>query len=212
MDFEIVEEYATTEDEERKEYLLSIIIIYFMELYDIAEKRFSSEYDVDLTEYEDSLQFEYFQYLYYLLVDFRERALEKKKELEQRERFERDRGTYEEPEIDPFDWFLFEAWAVIERSETDNSQQQAQYGVVLELQRQHPEYEIFKQWIAYPGCCNICLELSRRPPIPLNEPFLVSGNQVDLPDGKVFIYDYVDRFVAVAHPNDRCSIDYIIRR
>lgn len=212
MDLEIIEEYLLTDDEERREYLLAIILVFFMDLYEEAKNRFAEKYEIDITEYSDTIRYEYYNYLYDLLVEAREKAREKKRELDQEEQFERDRGTWIEPVFDPFEHFEMIYWATIESSESDRSQQIAQYGVVVELQRQHPEYTIEKFWLAFPGCCEICAELAKRPPIPLNEPFLHYGSTVTLPGGKVFIYKYINSEVASAHPNDRCRVEYIIRR
>lgn len=105
--------------------------------------------------------------------------------------------------------YVSENYQTIDRSETSNARQLGQLHVVSEVQASSSAVKVYKRWRAHPDCCDICRALDGAI-VPIDEPFLINGQVVELSNGKEFIYNYIDRGVAIAHPNDRCWIEFII--
>lgn len=202
VDFETVYQYILTDDPEEEENLLQTIIFWFLEDFLAEFQRFSKSNGIDVSELDiEAAMNDYGDYLREIFVGLRERAREKRREL-----IENDYDSA----ILLLQFYIGEQFETIERSEQSNLIQMAQMLVAMEAERTIPGTYILKRWVPFPGCCPICLELSKRPPIPVDEPFLVPGEKIDLADGKQFIYKYVTRYVAVAHPNDRCHVEFEI--
>lgn len=96
------------------------------------------------------------------------------------------------------------------RTEFHNISQLADIDVVNQIVEVYGERLIIKKrWKAWSGACDICKALDGKT-IGYDEPFLLQGQAVDLGDGKFVIHNYSDQLTATAHPNDFCSLEWII--
>lgn len=220
MEDELIIDYCTTDNDEYAEEILLLIIMYFLEAYEDEKIRFARVNNVDITTLNDDAMIdEYVNYLIDLLADMRERCYDKMSVLE---------SLHNEPlpkaEVAPIghgflskeDYtdllaFIIVNWDRLEDTEYVSAKQTAQFKVVEIVQEKNSGARIYKQWVAHQDCrtCPVCMSLHGTI-IPLEEPFLVNGQVVELDNGKFWTYDYNDRFIAVAHPWDRCWIEFII--
>lgn len=207
MDYDVIQDFIFTPNAERREELRDDIVAYWIQMFLNEFYYFAGQNSVNTDDIEiDSVLMDYAQELIQTLDGMRTRVLAKA----EKEKEEYGRMTDDELHAVLID-YINNQYKRIEETETSNVIQFAQILVADRFQKDNPGAEIYKRWIANPDCCPICKALSEQEPIPLDEPFLVNGQRVELPDGKVFIYDYVDRLMCIAHPNDRCRIQFILQ-
>lgn len=203
--FEYVYGFATTSDQVDAEEKVAIIIAYFVGLILTEIEAFSEANNVDMSEYDiQSWIDSYTAYLYEILMGMRQRIQEKQNELQY---------EYGNDYIPYLREYFVQQYNRVLYSELVDAKQLGQIIVSTALQTKALEQginmQVYKTWRAFPDCCPICAALAGTT-IPITEPFLVNGQRVDVGNGKTFIYDYVDRYVAFAHPNDRCWIELSI--
>lgn len=199
----LVFEFAT--NEQIVSELLDEITNYYLLLYSDERQRFADINEVDLNDYEqDILLANYKIYIENLFMGLRDRGLVKLEELES----ELSDGITMLMIV-----FITKQFNRLHDTESSNVIQTAQLSVVEQLQKSNTDVRLTKTWISRNDdrTCKICQALHGMT-IPVNENFLVNGQVVDLKDGTRFVYDYVDRTVAVAHPNDRCRIEFNVER
>lgn len=198
---ELVNQFALTDnDREAYEYML-VIIEYFLAIYDDEKESFAKSNNVETVDAYETIKEEYAMYLAELLIGLRNRAQEKMYELSDLDLTER---------LLFLRIFVFNDFKRLNTTEAGNLKQIAQLQVVKSVQQNTPAARIYKRWrtnSANP--CEICRALNGTT-IPIDEPFLVNGQIVELSNGEEFIYNYIDRSIAIAHPNDQCSIEFII--
>lgn len=194
-------QFSITTDEVEANELLFLLVYYFMELYDGEKERFIKDSDLDIhVESYEQVKEDYALYLADVFIGARERVQLKEQELIKSDEEDASAKLYT---------FIDSNFERINNTETVNVKQIAQLQVVAYVQDQDKAAKIYKQWVAHSGACDICKALDGTK-IPVDEPFLVNGQVIELSDGGEFIYDYIDRDVAIAHPNDQCGIEFII--
>lgn len=206
MDYNIVYDFITEENQDIRDEYMFLIIAYFIQMFLAEVERFSDQNGIDMTGVDvEGMTADYAAYLEDILLGLYERA---------QDELEKITKEYADHAMSAILQLLYRyidtQFQTIEDSETGNALQLAQLLVANMALQQFPNVKIYKSWMAHPDCCPICHELSKMGEVPIDEPFLVSGQRVDLPDGKTFIYKYVDRYVCIAHPNDRCWIEFRI--
>ena len=202
---ELIEEFATTADEERAIEILKAIVAYFMAIYDAERELFLEDNKLDLPFDEneaDSVRLDFMLYITDLLTSIRTRTLRK---------IEEQQDSHDRVERATMTAYIMNLYQRIKETESVNAQQIAQIEVVKKVQQTMPGAKIYKVWISKNDAdtCEICRALHGTV-LPINQPFLVNGQIVSLDSGDEFIYEYIDRQVAIAHPNDRCRIDFFI--
>lgn len=203
MHEEIIYQFATTEDEDEAYSILLLMIEQFLAQYTAARELFAADNSFELKGYSDESVFdEYALYLFGIFTGLRERAKE------QRERL-RSQDLNKTEHLIALRRFIINEYETIEATEQGNAIQMGQLSAITALQDQRCDIRIFKEWVAHPDCCEICKKLNGTI-LPIEAPFLVDGQVVELPEGKEFVYQYIDRLIAIAHPNDRCHVEFII--
>lgn len=186
----------TTETQEQ----LHQLVDYLLAVFDDEQRRFATENAVPIDDdATHELRHDYALYVAELLLGLRERMQERKKQMT-------DEGTFDRMVL-----FLFAAneFDRIEQTEWSNAKQLAQLTVVQQFRLTHPGATILKRWVAHSGACEKCQAMDGVE-VPIDEPFLVAGQEIRPANGEAFIYDYVSRDVAIMHPNDRCYVEFII--
>lgn len=196
---ELVFEYATTENTERASEILADLLLIFIAMYDDAYAEFvaSNDIEYDITEYSEIRQ-DYYDHVLDRLQSIRPRTLEESQKLNGSEDYIRKLYHF----VDVIYTRIFE-------TQRSNAKQLGQLQAVLFYAQNNPNVMINKTWVAQPDCCPICAELAGTT-IPITEYFLVNGQVVELDDDKNFVYSYDNTPVCVAHPNDRCYIEFSI--
>lgn len=197
---DIVVEFLTTDDIDRAAILLESLLDSYMALYDEEIATFASNNDLSI-DFIPMHQATYRENLMDLFIGMRERVKEKEAKLKE----EKDEAIA----LVLLLIFVEENYNRLKLTELGNIKQTAQLEVVQYLQANDYNVRIMKRWVAHSGACEVCQALNGIT-IPIDEPFLVNGQIVELADGKEFIYNYIDRSVAIAHPNDQCYIEFII--
>lgn len=199
MHEEIIKEYATTENEATAREHLVILVAYFLALYDAEKEDFASNNDVDTRETYDPTREQYMYYITDLLIGMRERCLAKKEEL---------RAKQETVAI-LLGVYVLKQYQRIKETETVNATQLAQLTVAENVKQTKPTAQIYKVWRAHSGACDACKAMDGTR-ILIDEPFLLNGQTIPLANGDEFIYNYIDRGVAILHPNDKCYVEFEI--
>lgn len=194
-------DFVTTDSEDEAYELLLLILAYLLSAYDNALKEAAEEWNVEITE-PDTVREDYAIYVISLLTNFRERARQKALDL-----MSEDVDDY----TAALKRFIEIGFNAIERTERENAQQTAQLHAVVIAAYVIGNAEIYKTWRARPNCCSICAALDGIT-VPIDTPFLVNGQMIDLADGKTFIYKYKERQIALAHPNCGCWVEFSIRQ
>ena len=198
---ELVREYVTTENEVEAREILILLVFYFMSVYDEERETFANDNDVPAEWINDeNIRDEYEMYVFDLLVSMRERVKEEKEKLRDLEQTAFLIAIYH---------FIDVQFTRIHETEISNAKQIAQLQVATAVQDNNSAAKIYKRWVARTDSCEMCKALDGVIK-PIDEPFLINGQVVELSSGKEIIYGYIDRGVAIAHPNDRCSIEFII--
>lgn len=197
---DIVVEFLTTDDVNRAAILTESLLDSYMALYDEEIATFASKNDLSI-DFVSMYQATYREYLMDLFIGMRERVQEKEIELQE----EKDKARA----LALLLIFVEENYNRLKLTELGNIKQTAQLEVVQYLQANDYNVRIMKRWVAHAGACEVCQALNGVT-IPIDEPFLVNGQVVELASGKEFIYNYIDRSVAIAHPNDQCYIEFIL--
>lgn len=200
---ELIYQYATTSDEKDALEILQAIVAYFLSIYDAERELFLENNGIDLPLSEsDEVRIEFMMYITDVLIGMRLRTLEK---------IEKEQATKGYMEKAAIYTFVSNAFNTIKETDSVNAQQIAQIEVVKKVQQTMPNARVFKTWISQndEATCPICRAMHGTK-IPVDEPFLVNGQVVELADGDEFIYNYINRSVAIAHPRDRCRIDFSI--
>lgn len=198
---ELIYQFCTTGNEVEAYEILLLIVAHYMEIYDKEKERFLQYSNIshELVTDENVRQ-DYAMYLSDLLLNMRERTKAKEQEL---------LGLSPAAFLVAMKKFVMDSYNRLESCETGNAKQISQLQVAAAVQENDSAARITKTWVAYPECCDVCSALNGIT-IPVDEPFLVNGQVVELGNGKEFIYNYIDRRVAIAHPNDRCTIEFHI--
>lgn len=197
---ETIYQFAVGEQTAETQEQLHQLVDYLLLVWDNEEIDFSNKYRIEINEMLNTdMRQDYAYYLADLLLGLRTRMLEKQQKM-------KDEGTFDRMAL-----FLLVANAFdnIEQSEWSNAKQLAQLRVVRQFRQERPGATIVKRWVAHAGACEKCLAMDGIE-VPIDEPFLVAGQEVRPAEGEAFIYDYVSRDVAVMHPRDRCRIEFII--
>lgn len=198
---ELVYQFTTTEDEVEARELLLLLVSYFLLVYNDEKEQFAKDNQVNISLVSDEeMQSDYALYITDILTGMRERVIKKESKLS---------GLDQMAFLVALHEYVSGEFETIETSETGNARQLAQLQVVSIVQAGDIAAKVYKRWRAHPDCCEVCKALNGTI-LPIDEPFLVNGQVVELSDGKEFIYKYIDRSVAIAHPNDRCWIEFII--
>lgn len=185
--------FAWAEDEREANELLIVLVEYMLDFYDAELHRFALENDVPIEDEVFQSRDDYAMYISDLFIGLRERA---------QLRLSEDRKKLRN--------FIITAFVVLVDSESSNILQLAQLDVALIAKKRNNAVKIYKTWHAHPDCCDLCGQLDGTTKL-IDEPFLVNGQIVEMANGEEVIYDYIDRLVAIAHPNDRCWIEFSIR-
>jgi len=202
---DVVYEFTTTSDSQKMIELLGVIITYYLTVYKSERQKFADTNHIDLNDYgQDILLTNYAEYLETLFLGLRDRSLEKLEELE---------SNLEDNINLLMTAFVMNQFRRTHETESSNVIQTAQVGVIEQLQASNTDMRVTKTWISRNDerTCEICRALHGMT-IPVQENFLVNGQVVDLKDGTRFVYNYVDRTVAIVHPYDRCRIEFNIER
>lgn len=201
MDDELIYQFATTDDEVEAYETMLLLTQYYLSAYDSERDEFAARHKVNPQAIMDGgTREEYALYISGILLGMRGRVKEEEGRLS---------GLGEAAALPALKKFVWDNYRRIEETEASNAKQLAQLQVVQEIQSKDRAAKIYKRWVARPGCCEVCRALNgtvKR----IDEPFLVNGQVVELEGGKSFTYGYIDRNVAVAHPNDRCTVEFFI--
>lgn len=193
-------EFVTTDSEDEAYELLLLILAHFLSIYDSEIKEHAKEWNVDVPE-PDEVREEFSLYMITLLANFRERARRKALEL-----MKEDSDSF----TIALNKFIEQGFSVIERTERETALQTAQLHAVVLAAYLIGNVGIYKTWRTEPNCCSICDALNGLT-VPIDTPFLVNGQMIDLAGGETFIYKYKERQIALAHPHCRCRIEFSIR-
>jgi len=200
----LIYEYATTGDSVRAEELLQALVLYYILMYESEKEMFSEENEIDLSSLDDSaLVNDYALYLRGVFIGMRERTRVAREKLFTLERVALIVALHK------FVEWNFER---IDTTESNNATQTAQLQVAWIAKEQNDALTIYKRWVTRGDSkvCPICKALAKQDVIPLDEPFLVNGQIIEQPDGEEVIYGYMNRYVAVAHPNCRCHVEFTL--
>lgn len=204
MNLEVIYQFATTASDIDAYEIMQAYIVYMLGLYEYEMQRFidDSGIDIEIMFNDEESKESYYLYLAGILWGLRERT-QKKIEM-----YRNNKLTEEEMSM-LIRRYVMNDFKAIEDTETMNVTQMAQLNVVSNIQGKTPFAKVYKTWIAIPGCCETCAALNGTK-IPIDQPFLVNGQVVELEDGREVMYNYITRYVAIAHPNDRCYIEFSI--
>lgn len=203
MHEELIYQMCVTEDEDEAYQIMLLVIEQYLAKYATAREEFANINEFTLEGYSDiDVRNEYSLYLYGVLVDMRERAREKESSLTSQE-------VAGVALVAALRRSIMLDYAVIDATERGNAIQMGQLDAITALQDQRGDVRILKEWVAHPDCCEVCKRLNGTI-LPIEAPFLVDGQIVELEGGKEFKYNYIDRLIAIAHPNDRCHVEFII--
>lgn len=200
-----VYEFATTSDSNRIDELLEEITLHYLELYNYERTHFSDTQKIDLDDYgQDEMLSNYQMYLISLFMGIRERSTVE---------FDKLNADLEDNITMLMIVYVAIQFSRINITEKSNVKQTAQLSVVQQIQTSNTDVKITKTWISRNDSktCPICRALHGTT-VPVGENFLVNGQVVELHDGTRFVYNYLDRNVAIAHPNDRCRIEFNIEQ
>lgn len=203
MDYELIFRYATTEDEIEAYEIMMLIVAYFLNVYDTARKELAENSDIDLTAADDeTTRNEYTLYVMDLVVGMRDRILKEQEKLQDLTEAE---YTLRLNEIITINYDRLEI------TETNNAMQLGQLEAAATAREQNSAIKIYKRWVSRldTKTCELCKAMHGTVK-PIDEPFLVNGQVIELTDGKEFVYKYIERLVAIVHPNDRCRIEFFI--
>lgn len=192
-------------DNETEAYEIAMLLVMSMLLvYEEERDTFAANNDVNIEMLDDEESIEsYAQYLYTLYWGLRERTREKQQELYALDMVTADMHT-------KLKNYAVNGYNAINNTEPGNAQQLAQLNVVVAVQDQQPAAQIYKTWDARPDCCEKCAAMDGTT-IPVEEPFLVNGQAVMLPDGSEVFYSYITRQTAIMHTRCRCYVTFTIR-
>lgn len=201
MNDELIYQFATTDDEVEAYEIMLLLTQYYLSVYDSEKDEFAASHNVNTQAIMDeSLRAEYALYISNIFSGMRDRVKEEEGRLS---------GLGEGAALLALKKFVFENYGRIEETELSNAKQMARLQVAQEIQSKNTAAKIYKRWVARPGCCEVCRALNGTVK-PIDEPFLINGQVVELEGGKSFTYGYIDRNVAIAHPNDRCTVEFFI--
>lgn len=193
-------EFVVSDNPSDVQEKLLLLVAYLLSVFDSEKAQFAQQNNVELEAEEYSeLREAYAIYLTDLLLGMRDRCLDKQQKMKEANEFDRALIYL----------FIINEFNTIEDSEWSNSKQMAQLEVVKKVRVIRPNAKIEKRWVAHVGACDYCQAMDGVT-IPLDEPFLRSGQVIALNSGEEFIYNYIDREVAVLHPHDRCYVEFII--
>lgn len=193
-------EFVVSDNPSDVQEKLLLLVAYLLSVFDSEKAQFAQQNNVELEAEEYSeLREAYAIYLTDLLLGMRDRCLDKQQKMKEANEFDRALIYL----------FIINEFNTIEDSEWSNSKQMAQLEVVKKVRVIRPNAKIEKRWVAHVGACDYCQAMDGVT-IPLDEPFLRSGQVIALNSGEEFIYNYIDREVAVLHPHDRCYVEFFI--
>ncbi|GHU63469.1 hypothetical protein FACS189418_6820 [Clostridia bacterium] len=193
---EYIYELVTKEDEEAKQQWIDKVIAAFILLYLLEKQRFALEKKVKGVEDDEDVITKYALYLNRLLLSFLDRMTLLTKENARREALHQ----------------ITTNWERFYRTEKQDAVLSAQLSVA-QFYEQVKGYTVKKTWKSQNDAlvCEVCRAMNGTT-LALDEPFLYNGQVVELASGKLFQYNYKDRYVPIAHPNDRCTIIFTIEQ
>lgn len=201
-DEELIYQFATTTDEAEANELAILLTLYFLAIYDDEKERFAKSSNVENDDERfDQVREDYAMYVLAFLYGMRDRTKEKKSELS---------GVSKSEAVEKLRAFVEVNYERINRTESGNAKQVAQLEIVARVLSTNTAVTIYKRWVARPGACQICRALDGTI-LEVSQKFLTNGQIVQLEDGSEFIYNYIDRSVAIAHPNCGCTIEFSIQ-
>lgn len=189
----LVTQFLLEINDEKAKTLLYELLVLFGEYFNEQRRAFALEQDIELLEDYYDTKTEYVDYLSQVLWIARQQLINKSDGLSKE---------------DLLIAVVLASTRLI-NTETQALGQLAKITVAHELETQNGNIKIMKRWVANPNCCPICRALDGMI-LPLDQPFLSNGQVVELEEGKSYTYGYADRLSAVAHPNDRCSIEFVV--
>lgn len=197
--FELFETFALTESPHERRIAEEEILEHFVNM--LNERTMEMLRSLGLVNrqlsYSQLYNFEYRQYLSAILRGFRGRIQE-------------FLGREPPPTAQELAYKL--SWEV-ERIRATEDRHMNQTGIInayIFYQSVRPGLIITKNWranIHLQSTCQSCRWLHNQPPIPINQPFLIHGQEWVGQDGEPNVYNYIDRQVSIAHPNCRCWIE-----
>jgi len=204
MSDELIYLYAMTDDKVEALRLQLLIVAAFMSVYDEERDDFAEEngIDPDLV-YDDSFRDEYELYVFDLIGRMRDRT-----QVEMKQQSELDRVAF----LIAVKHFVDVNFEAIRRTEEKILKQTADLEVTNALLEKDSTARAYKTWhtSGLQETCDVCKALDGVT-IPIDEPFLVNGQIIELGDGKEFIYTYETRYAASAHTNCNCYITITIQ-
>lgn len=203
MDYELIFKYATTDDDIEAYEIMLLIVAHFLSVYDAEREEFAKDNDIDLTASDDEdVRNRYALYVMDLVLGMRDRI-------------RTEAGSLNDLTEAEYTLYINRLVTVnydrLETTETNNAMQTGRLEVAVTAKEQNSAVRIYKRWVSRMDdkTCDICRAMHGTVKS-IDEPFLVNGEIVELADGKEFVYKYIDRLVAIAHPNDRCRIEFFI--
>ena len=204
MTDELIYLYAMTDDKVEVLRLQMLIVEAFLLIYEEERDVFAEENGIppDLV-YDDSLKNEYELYVFDLIGRMRDRT-----QAEMAKQSELDRVAF----LIAIKHFVDVNFEAIRRTEEKILKQTADLEVTNALLEKDSTARAYKTWhtSGLQDSCDICKSLDGVT-IPIDEPFLVNGQIIELGDGTEFIYTYETRYAASAHTNCNCYITITIQ-
>lgn len=189
-------EYATTEDEQRARELYQILVAYFLTIYDDEKHRFASELKIRHEFTEDAnVRFNFMLKIQVLLNELRTNVQIK---------------VASEDDEKKLESYTIMAFSRIYNTEKKRAKELAKIETAKQYEIANPQKRIMKRWVAHKDCCEICLALDGTT-VGLNESFMYLGQVIELGSGKLFANNYEQMMTPNAHPNDKCTIEFIVK-
>ena len=183
-------EYTTTSNEQKQRELLLLLVSYFLTLYDMEKENFADELGISSEFVEDAqIKFDYMKKIELTLQNMRETV-----------QSEKDKDS------EALTALYFNR---ILNTDGKKAKELAQIETAKHLTRLDRSKKIRKRWKAFSGCCVVCRAMDGVT-VALDEPFMYQGQVVELSSGERYINNYAAMDTPNAHPNDKCSIEFII--
>ena len=174
---------------EQRELLL-LLVSYFLTLYDMEKENFADELGISSEFVEDAqIKFDYMKKIELTLQNMRETV-----------QSEKDKDS------EALTALYFNR---ILNTDGKKAKELAQIETAKHLTRLDRSKKIRKRWKAFSGCCDVCRAMDGVT-VALDEPFMYQGQVVELSSGERYINNYAAMDTPNAHPNDKCSIEFII--
>ena len=193
--------FCTTEDTQEAYQLMIGLTAYFLSIYQKEREEFASKNDAELEDDSYTAK-QYETYIMSLLAGMRDRVQEEMDSTSELDEVAFALAIHQVVDLN---------WTRLYMSESKNATQLGKLQVAATEQANNRHLRIYKRWVASgdEDSCDICQEMNGTI-VPIDEPFLQHGELIDLPNGDIFSYNYIDRGIATAHPNCRCTFKLIV--